>query len=619
MLRYGTGFFLIIMFVFIFSFSFIGVNNELNAIQSIDQILEDHISKNDFDLKKNSYMYDSNGNVISEIFSSENRIYLPYDLIPQTFKEAFIATEDRQFFAHKGFDMNGITRAIFANAESGSIEQGGSTITQQLVKNTYLNNERTYNRKLTELLYSYQLEKLFSKEEILELYLNSIYFQNGVYGIEAASYYYFSRPAIDLTISEVAFLSAIPNNPTIYNPLENPENTHRRKEWILKKMQEMNFISEEDFEAYKAEPITLEVKQKVDLFPDYVTYIHHEFELLVGEEEGFHEKINKAKTKEQKDQYIIERKLRVEEHLANGVHIYTALDPSIQNKAIQAVESHLPIKDMQGALVSINHNNQTIVALTGGKDFKKFDFHRGYQAYRQPGSAIKPLLVFAPYLAETRVNINSSVNAAPFCKNGYCPKNYGGAVYGTTTIEWAFKHSYNTAAARMLNQIGVEKGFSYLDKFDFTNIVPSDYHLPSALGGLTYGVTPLEMTNAYTAFGNGGTYYPGRGIKKVVDGNGKLLFEWKQTGELIWDKETNTKMRSLLSKVVTEGTGKTAHFPSPYIGGKTGTTNSYHDLWFVGLNEEYTTGVWVGYDTPKNLQNVRTTNPHLLIWRDIMR
>lgn len=619
LLRISTGFFLILTFIVVFSSSLIGFSNEFQQVQRFETVLEDSIQLDDFFLSSNSYMYDANENVISEIYSSENRIYISFQEIPVYFIQAVVATEDRHFFSHKGFDMNGITRALFVNAENQEIEQGGSTVTQQLVKNIYLSNERTYNRKLTELLYAYQLEKMFSKEEILELYLNIIYFQNGVYGIAAASQFYFSRTVDDLSLAEIAFLSAIPNNPTFFNPLLQIENTYERQNWILTKMQEMNFIDQTQYDQAVSEEIKLLLSKKIDLFPDYVTYIHHELEQLIGEKEGFNDLINKATTVEEKSFYLQLREQKVGELLASEIHIYTALLPEKQKKISQVIKQHLPELEIQATAVKIDHLNRGIVAISGGKNYQKFNFHRGFQAFRQPGSAIKSLLVFAPYLAELDIPISTAISAAPFCKNDYCPQNFGGRIYGNVRLETAFKNSYNTAAARMFDQISVERAFSYFDKFSFSKIVHEDYRVPAALGGFTFGVSPLEITSAYSTFANNGEFKNAKGIEKVVDRQGNTLYEWENEAIQVWDKQTNEKMRILLNKVVTEGTGRKAFYSAPYIGGKTGTTNDFHDLWFIGLNEKYTTGVWVGHDNPQSLAGINSRDPHLLIWRDLMK
>jgi penicillin-binding protein 4 len=305
--------------------------------------------------------------------------------------------EDEHFYNHRGFDITGIARAIWVNAQSDSFEQGGSTISQQLARNLFLSNEKTYNRKLKELLYSYQLERKHSKEKILELYANAIYFQNGIYGIETAAHYYFRKSVQHVSLAEIAFLCAIPNNPTLYDPLKNYENTKKRQKLILAKLLEKGFITKEEQQQAVKEQIQIKQKEHIDLYPDYVTYVHYELKELISRQEGFHEKINNAKNDADKEK--IERQLndQVKHLLASGIKVYTGLDQNIQRIATQSLQHHLPGK-IEGAAVVIDHSTHQIAAIVGGKQYKKNSFHRGFQAYRQPGSAIKPLLVYGPLL-----------------------------------------------------------------------------------------------------------------------------------------------------------------------------------------------------------------------------
>ncbi|MDQ0257014.1 penicillin-binding protein 1A [Evansella vedderi] len=601
----------------LFSFLFLKTSQEWNNVQSIQEFLDENISVSNVQLSENSTMYDKDGKVIVDIYGEMNRIYLPYDHIPSYAVDAILAAEDQTFFQHQGFDMKGITRAFLINVQNQSLDQGGSTVTQQLARNLFLTHEKSFERKLTELLYAYQLEKQYTKEKILELYLNGIYFQNGVYGIEAASRFYFNKPSKELTLAETAFLCAIPNNPQRFNPLTNKEETHIRKNWILEKMYETNKISKDTYEEALGETITLSLGKKMDGYPDYATYVFHELELLIGEVDGYNQKIARAATPEAKDELLALRKNRVETLLQQGITIETALDTHIQNNAKGVIGDLLGNSDLEAATAIIDHRNHEIVAITGGKNYRKFDFHRGYQAYRQPGSSIKPLLVFAPYIEKMNVTEKSPVDASPFRKNNYQPQNFGGAVYGNVTMEQAFKHSYNTAAVRMLDIISPEHGFAYLDAFEFSRLNPEDMILPAALGGLTHGVSVLEMTQAFTTFGTDGVYHSPRAIRYVKDKHGHILYTWNKAGKEVWSQETNHEMKKMLRRVVTEGTGRQAHFNATYLGGKTGTTNNYHDLWFIGATEHYTGGIWLGYDQPKPIAN-RNRSLHLQIWRSIM-
>ncbi|MEB1805723.1 MAG: penicillin-binding protein [Bacillaceae bacterium] len=617
-MRIGTGFFITAILLVVFSFMLINTMNEMSKVQSIQSVLDEHVDIKEIHLSTNSYVYDRHGKLISEVYQGENRIYLPFSEIPQMVIDAFIATEDRRFFDHKGYDPSSIARAFLTNYKTNSIEEGASTVTQQLVRNLFLTHDQTYDRKLSELLYAYKLEQMYSKEKILELYINTIFFHNGVYGIEAASHYYFSKPSNELTLAQITFLCAVPNNPSHYNPLKNSENTKLRQQWILEKMLEAQVIDEVEYEKARAENIQLAVSTKIDLHPDYVTYIHYELTQLIAQKEGYQQQLQNAPAESKQ---AVQQKLdqRVQKVLEQGIRIETALDPDIQRKSIQAIEKQLPNNDIQSSAVVIHHPTNEVVAITGGRNYKKFDFHRGFQAFRQPGSAIKPLLVYAPYIAEHGVSNQSSINADHFCKKNYCPKNFGGAQYGNVTLETALKNSYNTPAVRILDRTGVDTSFRYLDKFGFSRVVPNDYGLPAALGGFTHGMSPLELTQAYTTFASDGVYQRSYGIRRVTDLKGNVLYEWNEAPQHLWNSSVNQQMKSLLHKVVTEGTGKKANQPSTYIGGKTGTTNAFHDIWFVGIRDEYTAGVWVGRDKPSSLQSIYNRGPHLLIWRDIMR
>ncbi|WP_026675099.1 transglycosylase domain-containing protein [Alkalihalobacterium bogoriense] len=615
-MRIATGLLITLLFFFSFAYIFVLVTEEAAYVQSIDEVLDENIQIDTISLSTNSYIVDRNQEVISEVYS-ENRIYLPYDEIPPLVIEAFLATEDRRFFEHKGYDPSAIARAFMVNMQSNSIEQGASTVTQQLVRNLYLGHNQTYDRKISELLYAFKLEETFTKEQIIELYINTIFFQNNIYGFEAASRFYFSKPSSELTLAEIAFLSAVPNNPSHYNPLTNFDNTVLRQEWILQKMLEVNVISEEEFDEAVNEKITLNQSKRIDQYPDYVTYIHHEFKQLIAKNEGYTQRMKSA-SDEEKAAIELQLQERINTLFEQGIIIETALDPLLQKKAVDAFNRHLP-NSIQGAATVIHHPTHEVVAITGGKGFEKFGFHRGYQSYRQPGSAIKPLLIYAPYLNEYEVPLQSKINANNYCKNNYCPQNYGGGEYGDVSISTALMHSYNTPAVRILDRVGIETAFSYLEPFQFEKVIEKDKGLPSALGGFSHGMSTYELTNAYTTFANDGEFEKAYGIRQVTDLNGNSLYEWPSSSTRVWSSQTNDKMKTLLNRVVTEGTGKQAHLSSSYIGGKTGTTNGYHDFWFVGIRNEYTTGVWVGKDKQESMANVRQSKPHLSIWRDIMK
>ena len=619
MFRAIIGWLLLAALIPLFVLTFYLSKEEAASVKPVNEVLDQKIKLEKVDFSQNSYMYDRDGSLISEIVSNdENRVFVKYDKIPDSVKELFLRSEDRNFYDHKGIDFMGVIRALAANVKNHGISQGASTITQQLSRNLYLSHERSFSRKFTELLYSYELERKFTKEEILESYLNTIYFSNGVYGVGSAANYYFDKPLSSLTLAQMAFISAIPNNPTLYDPLKQFKHTKKRQERLLGILEKDGVITKKQYKKAVKEKISLSLSEKKNLYPDYVTYANEEFTDLVSDQEGFTKRLKKAKTEGAKKAIQKELSEKVGALLQDGVKIYTALDPSLQQRAVYQLNAQLPYQGVEGGSAVINHQTHQIVALAGGKNYKKFDFNYAYQAQRQPGSAIKPLLDYGPYIDQTGATASSKISAAKFCSSGYCPQNYSHKTYGTVTLETAFKNSYNTPAIRMLDTVGVKKGFSYLEKFSFEHIVADDYRLPSALGGFTKGFSPLEITDAYTVFGNQGAYTRNHSITKVTDLNGKTLYKWKESPKQIYSQRTNETMRKLLASVVKSGTGKKANFNSPYIGGKTGTSNDYKDIWFVGLTDQYTMGVWVGRDRG-TVESIYSSSPHLRIWKQTMQ
>lgn len=603
----------------LFAFTVIASGKEVKQMKSLDQVLDKNIDLKDISLVQNSYMYDRDGSLVSEIVSDhENRVLVPFNKIPEEVKQIFLTSEDRHFYEHKGFDFMGMVRATASNVKDKKIDQGASTITQQLSRNLYLSHERSFSRKLTELAYSYQLEKKYTKNEILEAYLNTIYFNNGVYGVGSAAEFYFSKPLKSLTVGEMAFICAIPNNPTLYDPLKHFDYTKSRQERLLKGLKDAGVITDKELKKAVKQKIKLDVEKREDKYPDYVSYVNDEFTQLVSESEGFDKRLQKASGK-QKEKIENELSARVSTLMKDGVKIYTALDPYMQNQVVAQMNSKLPYADVQGGAAVINHQTHQIIALSGGKNYQKYDFNRAYQAYRQPGSSIKPLLDYGPYIEQTGATTSSTIDASKFCSKDYCPQNYNNRTYGTVTLDTAFKNSYNTPAIRMLDRVGIQKAFSYIEPYHFAKLVDSDYLLPAALGGFTNGMTPLEMTKAYTTFGNSGSYTPSHAITKVTDLKGKTLYKWNDKATQIFSVRTNMQLKKLMSSVVKSGTGKKAYFHAPYIGGKTGTSNDYHDMWFVGLTDTYTMGVWVGKDTPTSVEYLHSISPQLSIWKGTLQ
>lgn len=554
-------------------------------------------------------MKDKNGVVFSEEYI-EWRNPLPLSEIPLFVQHLFLESEDNAFYTHRGYDIAAIVRAFVVNSQTDDLKQGGSTITQQLIRMQFLTTEKTYERKLTELFYAAELEKQMTKDEILEMYLNEMYFGNRVYGIGAAATYYFNRPLHELNEAEMAFIAAIPNNPSLYDPTRNFEGTKKRQERLLGTLAKGKRLTAEEANLHKRTPIELSLKEKQNDSPAYSTYVLAELEELIGEAEGFSKKINETSDPNTKKTLQITLKERLQDVLSTGVIIETAFNPVKQARDEQALTSLLRPKDLQAGAVVIDNATREIVSIYGGKNYFNGNFHHAYQSVRQPGSALKPLLVYAPLLENYPYAENTAVNSGPICIGSYCPGNVGGGVYGTTSIKEAFRHSHNTAAVRLFQMNGIEKSFAYLEPFKFKSISQQDMNYSAALGGLTKGVTPLELADAYTSFIDG-RYTPAHAIRAVKDQEGNILYEWKNEPVEVWSSSTVTTIRSLMKDVVLNGSGKGIPFTTSYTGAKTGTTNAYKDLWTAGLNDRYTTAVWVGYDKPQPMKSLSDQKVHL--------
>ncbi|RUL46943.1 MULTISPECIES: transglycosylase domain-containing protein [Lysinibacillus] len=607
--------FIICSFPFLFFISR-EIWNEIAVAKTYEEQIHNEIQLPEMKSQLPVTMVDRNGQIFSEEYV-EWRQPLPLKEIPEVVKQLFLLSEDQQYFEHIGFNLSAITRAVVVNSSEQSIEQGGSTITQQLVRMRYLSEEKTYERKLTELFYAYELEQMYDKNTILEMYLNEIYFSNQVYGIGAAATYYFQKPLAQLTIPQMAFIAAIPNNPSLYDPLIHFDNTKARQERLIDLLAEKDVITTEEAQSFKQEAIALNLKSKIQQYPTYSTYVMHELKLLIAQNDGFNEQLQKVQTKEEEQLIQEQINQKFNQLLQSGIMIETALHPEKQTNDEQQINAILGSGSLQASAVVIDNTTREIVSLYGGKDYKKLDFHRAYQGTRQPGSAFKPLIVYAPLFETTNYTPNSIVSGGRFCIGNFCPQNYGGGVYGNVSISTAFRHSYNTSALRLFQQIGLETGFGYINRFNFKSIVEQDKTYAAGLGGLTYGVTTLEMADAYTSFIDG-TYNQVHSIRHVKDKDGNILYTWPTERERIWSEQTVRSMRSVLRDVVTSGTGRGLRSNSSYLGAKTGTTNDYKDFWLAGLTNEYTTAIWIGYDTPKSMQALENDQIHFSIFNTIM-
>ncbi|MEI5907790.1 transglycosylase domain-containing protein [Bacillus spongiae] len=592
-------------------------DEEASKAKSFQQQMDSIINDKDINLSITSVMLDHNGQVFSEL-NKPYRSFAPSEEIPIFLKDLLIYSEDQNFYEHIGFDAGAILRALVKNLVFTHIQQGGSTITQQLARNLYLDQEKTYNRKLTELFYAYELEQKYSKDEILELYLNVIYFSNGIYGAQSAAEHYFQKTLNELSRSELAFIASIPNNPNKYDPIKHFEETKKRQERLLDSLVLAKKLSQEEAYSLKKEKIHLNLRKHENLYPDYAVYVEEELKQLISQQEGFSVRIEQAQSEEEKEWISELLSERVDQVIASGVVLHTNLDPAMQEKTIAAVKKHLPYNQVEGAAVVIDNATRQIIAMSGGKEYKKYYFHRAFQAFRQPGSSIKPLLVYGPYIERFDPSIYESVNSNTYCINGYCPTNYGNVQYGMVSLQTAFARSLNSPAIRLVEKVGLDEAFSYLNPFSFDRVEKKDKTYAAAIGGFTNGMSPLEMTRSYSSFIDG-RYIEPHALEKVVDDQGNILYEWNTSEKELWSSGTVKKIRTLLHSSAVNGTGRPAYVSKPYVGIKTGTTNQYFDYWTVGLTNDFTTGVWVGHDIPKNMKTIENNRPSHLIWRDIMK
>ncbi len=563
----------------------------LLVILNGERILNANINK--LNLDKASIVVDRNGNEVAKLYNHEgNREFAPIAEIPKQVQDAFVATEDKRFYEHNGVDLLGIGRALVKDIIARSAVEGASTITQQLAKNLFLNADKTIFRKGTEASIALALEQKMTKPEILELYLNRIYFGKGQYGIKTAAKYYFDVENLeDLKLWQVATLAGMPKAPNTYNPIRNPEKSMERRAVVLKLMYDQGLITEKEKEdaakvVYKPSKAS-KVDDKYLAFLDYV--------------------LDEAQEK---------TKLTEEELRSAGYVITTTLDTRAQAIAEkefandERFEKSVDEQKVQGAMVILNQHDGSLVAMVGGRDYQAQGWNRAVKQ-RQPGSSFKPIIDYGPALDSGNFLPWSTVQDVKQCFGDYCPSNSNRNQYlGAIPMSQAIKESRNVSAVWLLNEIGIGKGLEFAKRLGI-ELGPEDRNLSIALGGLTNGVTPLQMARAYSAFANGGKLYEPHSIVKIVDINGKPVYEFDEKPEQVMKEDTAFYMTELLKGVVQKGgTGTRAAISGRTVVGKTGTTQAgipnlktskNRDVWFVGYTPELTAAVWFGYDkTDKN-------------------
>ncbi len=525
-----------------------------------------------------SQIYDSAGNEIANIHAAENRVPVKIEQIPINLQHAFVAVEDNRFYEHRGVDPQGLLRAVYTNIVAHEIAEGGSTITQQLAKNAYLTQERTMKRKIQEVFLALQLEKQYTKQEILEMYLNQIYFGQGAYGVQAAARTYFGKDVQDLNLSECAMLAGIPKSPNYYSPFNNLDASKERRNVVLDQMVKYKYIRSTEADSAKSAEVVLtdpklpEARDDAAYFINYVTQ-------------------------------IIADKYGAESIYKDGMKIYTTIDLDMQHMAQAALLENLPttstdtngIQQPQGALVVIDPKTGYIKAMVGGRGTDQFN--RATMAERQPGSAFKPFVFIAAL--ENNFTPDTIIEDSPITINGWSPQNDSRRFSGPVTLRTVATFSMNVPTVKIAQKLGMDKAIYYAQEMGISTFVldgaRNDRNLATSLGGLTRGVTPLEITSAYGTFANGGIHVPSTAIIKVLDRNGKVLEEFDPTGKQVVSAESAAALTSMLEDVILKGSGKRANIGRP-AAGKTGTTSSYKDAWFVGYTPDLVAGVWIGND-----------------------
>jgi len=562
-------------------------------------------------------VYDLNNEIIAE-FCEERREIISLSALPNHLINAVIATEDADFYKHKGVNLKGLMRAFYKNLMAGHIKEGGSSITQQLAKALFLTPERTFSRKIQEIFLAFHIERRYTKNEILERYLNKIYFGHGAYGIESAALWYFGKQAKDLNLAESALLAGLPKAPNTYSPIKNPSLGKKRQAFVLSRMLELEFITEDEAkEAIKTLNIELrERESKEDVIRS---------KAIINKAPYFTEYIRQQLEKKY-ERHIIYKE---------GLKIYTTLDLNIQRAAAEALISKLAwinglsrtklkpeveinqesgaeitteISDeewkaqvrgqrIEGCFLATNPKNGYILAMVGGSGFTKDNqLNRTIQAKRQAGSVFKPIVYTAAI--DTDFRASDTIYDAPvvykYGDKEWAPKNYKGVYYGQVTLRTALAHSINVASVKLLEKVGVSKVIAYAKRVGVKSHLTANMSL--ALG--TSEVTPIEMVVAFGVFANQGIKVEPFSIRYIEDQEGNLLEENISSQIRVISEETAYIMTNMLKEVVRSGTaaysvGNSVNRP---VAGKTGTTNDYADAWFIGFTPDLVAGVWVGYD-----------------------
>ena len=534
-------------------------------------------------LAQTSRLYDREGSLVTALRGPENRTVVRLSQVPQHVRDAFIAAEDLRFYSHNGFDLVRIFGSVVANLRAQSYAQGASTISQQLVKLTHLSSEKTLARKAEELYLSIQLEAMFEKDEILEMYLNTIYFGEGAYGVQAASEVYFDKDVSDLTLAEGAALAATIKAPSAYSPAADAEANRTRRGYILDTMLENGMIDAGQAEAARAEELTLSGRpQRVNAHGWFVDAALEEAEDFLG--------------------------VTADELITGGYYIETTLDARLQALAESLFEDDSLFPGdaadgtaVQGALAVTDVETGGLAALIGGREYTvQRGFHRATQMRRQPGSALKPLAVYAPAIQMGYTTASILQDVRRDFGGGYNPRNAGESYHGAVTLRRALALSMNVATVQLMSEIGVSASLAFLEQAGIP-LTQTDGNLSLALGSMTTGVTPAELSASYAMFGNRGVYNPPYLIERIFASDGTELYAHAASPRTVMTAQDAYLMTSLMQSVTGWGTGAKLSATGLAVAGKTGTVSlvgmsGNRDIWMAAYTSDWSLACWMGFD-----------------------
>ena len=527
---------------------------------------------------RTSIIYDGQSDVVTRLHGVQDRTWVSISELQPSTVYAFISAEDARFFEHEGVDVIRIAGAIVADIKAGSYVQGASTISQQLIKLSHLTSEKTISRKAEEAALAYEMERQYSKEDILEMYLNYVYFGGGYYGIEAAAEGYFGVHASDLTLDQSAMLAGILKSPSRYAPHINYAASINRRNNILRLMRDYGYITDDEKKQASARRPTILHDKREEYSGYYTDAVTKSAAALMG--------------------------ITVDELIRGGYSIYSAMDSDIQHYCEEMFKNGelFPAEDSEAAIVVLEPSTGMVVAMVGGRSYTGgISFNRATDIRRQPGSVIKPVITYAPAFEYLNYTAADMILDEETTFADYTPSNYGNKYYGWVTVREAVTKSLNVPAVKTLSAVGVyrAKDFAKRCGIEFDD---KDDSLALALGGFTYGVSPLQIAGAYSCFASGGIYNTPTLIKKITDRNGLTVYEYRQDSRRVMSEANAYILTSMLKSVVTEGTGHRLNTLDIPIAGKTGTVglaNGNRDAWMAGYTPEYTAVVWQGYDSDR--------------------